>query len=329
VTSINTVYENEAQFPSVAFCSFQRNRFSENSCFYDDQPCQKESLKSRKSNCEIFNTNKDEYFNPIDVLNSQIPGINHGLRLVLFPKQGTQISIFIHNQSTVLDLNKKISVSKGMEFNLVVKRVFSSKLSSPFSNCQMGYSFKPDKNDIKNQTYFPYFQSQCFVLCRFQKEMEICNRTEAFSTNFRYFFTNKYHFHYNFYNPEKENCTKQNLELINSIEREFDTVGQNKICEKMCPIECNSVSYSITPYINALATDYSLINVYYEDFYYTKISESEKTSFDSLVGTIGGLLGLFLGASLISFYEIFDLALNLFLISIHHLNKFKPRVNVS
>ncbi len=118
-------------------------------------------------------------------------------------------------------------------------------------------------------------------------------------------------------------------QLINSIEREFDTVGQNKICEKMCPIECNSVSYSITPYINALATDYSLINVYYEDFYYTKISESEKTSFDSLVGTIGGLLGLFLGASLISFYEIFDLALNLFLISIHHLNKFKPRVNVS
>jgi len=39
------------------------------------------------------------------------------------------------------------------------------------------------------------------------------------------------------------------------------------------------------------------------------IKEEAKTSFDSLIGTIGGLLGLFLGASLMSFFEIIDLAI--------------------
>ena len=60
---------------------------------------------------------------------------------------------------------------------------------------------------------------------------------------------------------------------------------------------------------------------YYEDFFYTLISEEPKTSLDNLVGTIGGLLGLFLGASLMSFYELIDMVFSTIFIIIANTGK--------
>ena len=55
----------------------------------------------------------------------------------------------------------------------------------------------------------------------------------------------------------------------------------------------------------------SRVYVYFEDFYYTSITEQPKISGESLVGNIGGLLGLFLGASLLTSVEFLDIAFSL------------------
>jgi len=158
--------------------------------------------------------------------------------------------------------------------------------------------------------------------------MEICNRSADFNLNFQYYFTNKSHFWDFFYNKEYNDCYKKNPLLINSIRSKFSTLGANTICDKQCPIECNSVSYSLSTVSNALNTPYSLVNVYYEDFFYTLIKEEAKTSFDSLIGTIGGLLGLFLGASLISFYEIIDLVISVIYISLRSFKNKNRQVKI-
>ena len=55
---------------------------------------------------------------------------------------------------------------------------------------------------------------------------------------------------------------------------------------------------------------------------YTQISKSEKTTFENLISSIGGTLGCFLGASLLSLVEIGEVMLNLAFIWIEHLKKF-------
>jgi hypothetical protein len=61
----------------------------------------------------------------------------------------------------------------------------------------------------------------------------------------------------------------------------------------------------------------SSLFIYYDTFSYTSITEQAKLTSDSLFGTIGGLLGFFLGASLLSAFELVDIAFNLIAILFH------------
>ncbi len=332
VTSINTIYESEAKFPAVKYCGFRNRR--ENRCNFNGQPCPINSSRPRDFGfykCELFNDGFDENFYPKNILATRVFGASYGLRLELIPDFNTQIDIQIYNQSTDFDNLKTIKISQGMEYNLVINKVITKKLSFPFSDCITKYSFAPDKLDINpNQTDYPYFQRECHILCKMQKEMEACNRSELFDLNSRYYFTNKTQFWFNFFFREHYDCSKSKNSLLNSIERDFAVIGPNQLCDKICPIECDSISYVITPYSNFIGNRVSKINIYYEGSIYTAITEEPKQNFDNLLGTVGGLLGLFLGASLMSFFEIFDLIFSLILITIKHSNKgllrFDPKI---
>ena len=48
------------------------------------------------------------------------------------------------------------------------------------------------------------------------------------------------------------------------------------------------------------------INIFYDDLSYTAITEDAKMSQVDLVSNLGGLLGLFIGISFLSFGEIFE-----------------------
>ena len=49
-----------------------------------------------------------------------------------------------------------------------------------------------------------------------------------------------------------------------------------------------------------------MIKVYYDDLYYTVVSESASITDDALFGVIGGQVGLFIGASVMTFFEIIE-----------------------
>jgi hypothetical protein len=48
------------------------------------------------------------------------------------------------------------------------------------------------------------------------------------------------------------------------------------------------------------------VQVYFNDIAYTNINEVPLKTSEQFVGDIGGLLGIYVGASLLSFLEIFD-----------------------
>ena len=52
---------------------------------------------------------------------------------------------------------------------------------------------------------------------------------------------------------------------------------------------------------------FSSILVYYKELKYTRISQEPNTMLFNVISNVGGILGLFLGISFLSFMEIFEM----------------------
>jgi len=141
-----------------------------------------------------------------------------------------------------------------------------------------------------------------------------------------------------------DNDIKNDCQAANKTEKEksltcikfylsnFKTAEQ---CSQYCPLECNSYSLQVTPFVrpiidtgnisldspfpyprfktyeNVSKTFFS-IKVYYENLKYTLISQHHKTESFALISEIGGILGVFLGFSIINVLELFELFYELF-----------------
>ena len=64
----------------------------------------------------------------------------------------------------------------------------------------------------------------------------------------------------------------------------------------------------------------SVVNVYYETLSYIQIDEAPSMDFVGLLSNIGGVAGLFLGVSVLSFVEIIEGIMQIF-VAINNHNK--------
>jgi len=249
-----------------------------------------------------------------------MPGRLFGLNVLA--KNRGQFVIYIYNQSEFHKIHREIFIHQSMEVNIVLSKVITSKLSLPYGDCKREYIFKPKLFDKIIKKSYPYFHSQCHFSCRYQEEMKICNKSAEFDAYFQYYYTNQEFFFSEFYYKEIYNCRQKNPSLLDSINLKFAALGADTICEKQCPRQCEVVSYSHTfsnyyvPYIN-----YTRINIFFQEFYFTSITEEPKTTSSSLIGNIGGLFGFFLGGSLMSLFEIFQMPFSLLSIIFKHKKK--------
>lgn len=59
-----------------------------------------------------------------------------------------------------------------------------------------------------------------------------------------------------------------------------------------------------------------MLTVFYKDLRYTFLEENPAITFDTIVGIVGGEFGFFIGASLLSFVEIFETFAKIFILFI-------------
>lgn len=102
-------------------------------------------------------------------------------------------------------------------------------------------------------------------------------------------------------------------------------------CLNLCPKECTSIEFDIfsyfslypndryaldlqskTPLLNGLSLidlkeSLILLNINYQTMTTTIVEETPAMTFETLLGSLGGQLGLFLGMSFLSFMEIFEI----------------------
>ena len=216
--------------------------------------------------------------------------------------------------------NLGVEVSPGFKTNLMIERVFEEILPQPYSECQApddhGTStvFSDIYSRIQRSNY-AYTQQLCLTACFHQALIEQCNCVKPNELTFF---------------PEVRVCNLHDPCLIAFNRRVFDYAN----CS--CPLQCNRTQYlfsmSMVPlnvnfveYIKKnFAADFvtkpidiervkmsvARIYLFYDSLSYVKsIEMATSGSVLELISNIGGTLGLFLGVSVLSLFEAFEVML--------------------
>jgi len=324
-TKIRNIYEQPMLFPTVSFCSCLPSFSSSSSqfnnsiigCIYDnDETCQtsyteffEQYQDPRYGTCYRFNSGRNMNGEPVNLLNSHVSGRSNGFQIQVH-NESIGLYLFIHN-STILPYPSQIFnnlngdglfISPPYNYDIVVDRIITSMLPSPYNECLMDATlFDKNKTLINfilksNQTYT---RQRCLIYCfdLFYINQNPCNCSSSIGNVWQDCFMNKD-------SKNLNGCTfkyKTNFNLYNSIEK----------CFQYCPYDCNSVQLStqISFHPNSAVYNYNELRlyVYYRELLYTHIEQTPAMNIASLISNLGGICGLFLGTSFLSFVEIFEL----------------------
>ncbi|CAF0860551.1 unnamed protein product [Brachionus calyciflorus] len=310
------------------------------SCFFSTVDCKESDwiwfYDSIYGNCFRFNTGINSNNERIDIKNISLPGKYNGLVLELFvgvPDDQMSFSIYTGAHIFIGDnLIKPLSIegldiSPGTQTNIVLERVETKLKSQPYSDCienldnidsfDSEYYKKVFKSDLT------YRQVDCFTAYIQEEIFKKCNCYNNF---------------YNVIYKDRKPCTT--IQEIQCSVETYTLLSQTNFkieIKDKCPLECKTIKYNLiksegrypspaygkdlknNPRIKRLFNNLTNItlehlrentlalNIYYETLKQTEIEEYESMSIQILISTIGGTLGLFLGISLLSFFEFIEL----------------------
>jgi hypothetical protein len=285
--------------------------------------------------CLRFNSGKNLNGDSIDLIKGYYGSSNDGLWLnfklnseVRFGK----LLVIIHNHTLppLSMANEDIKISPGRTNYITVHRTFTEKLGEPYNDCVKDpNSFKKNKTLIEYMTKSGRAYSQ-------KKYFELC-------FNLKYFETNDCNCTHHIWDEILVKCFARvkTFSTLYNCSKNFRTkLSENLFkhkCSEYCPFECDSIEYSLSTYTldypntgNISERDitkhfsskfetyeevqrsfYSFI-IYYKDLKYTIIKEEPNMVLADLISNIGGLLGIFVGYSLISFLEIIELLIAIY-----------------
>ena len=319
------------------------------SCSYSDSNCSTSDFSFFQSydygNCYTFNGNSSS----IKTTSSAGPGNSFEIELfsgdpnneLLIYNRGFYVVVHNQSYSPLMD-NEGVYVSIGRETNIGIDRSLYSRQKSPYSNCIVDpTSNKSSSSDLYQLILNEmgeklYRQVFCYKLCYQVSVVNNCFCYDAAYPNT------------NITNSSVRGChTETDLTCLASIKSSFQQDDIRYHCDNYCPIECLSVSFSTSVHTASYPTDAYLnlllrqssfislfpassnlttaipasvakINVFYNDISYTALIESPTLTPDTLLGNIGGALGLFIGISLLSVVEILELLCELIRITYNH-----------
>ena len=251
--------------------------------------------------------------------------------------------IFISNQSINSQLSNGIGVSAGYSTQVSVEKLTINKMPKPYSNCVANlnqidsYESLTFKKLVEQDTSLQtYNYMNCYLVCLQRHVGDLCG-CQLDSLTVIYY--NKMKICYsNESLREKENkCFAKSLTLFLNDSKPF-----LDICD--CPIECDYNIYKYSTSLNeyptrkyfsylmnnqyikskfngnlndslesyeSLRKSVGRVKIYYEFMMETIITEYAKTQVADLVACVGGIMGLFLGLSFLSFVEFIDLLIQL------------------
>ncbi|CAF0748556.1 unnamed protein product [Brachionus calyciflorus] len=290
-------------------------------------------------NCYRFNGNKSS------IRKAKQAGWRNGLRLELYigdleaQQQYTYkagMRVIIHNQSLIPFSDEQgIDVSVGQQTNIGISRTFIDRLPYPYSYCIDNFT---SEENLKRNKFF------LVILDRYP-EMTDYSRLYCFKACFQEFIMkNCKCFDLKLPRPSNSSTNSTGCEKVNEVlcvqqsETEFYNGSEIENCYINCPNECSQVLYDTkistakypskwyTSILNnsTISLDYFfeflnssdylvlqqtilMVNIYYDNMYYTVVTDFPEITIDLLIAYIGGNFGLFVGISLLSLVEFIEI----------------------
>ncbi|XP_060598498.1 amiloride-sensitive sodium channel subunit alpha-like [Ruditapes philippinarum] len=261
---------------------------------------------------------------------------------------GYGIRIVFHEPGTYpLPSHEGITLSPGTETNIGLRRVHISRLGKPHGNCIDGKEFKSRYNK-------KYSISACYEFCRILEAIKECDCIPAEAPD---------EVHLNSTALPVCNTTDETVEkCLLSVDIIFDSGEVACHCNGPCQetvyaktlsstfwpnndyldilisdicktkntthfwsYACSSLSYLQNYELDYYRNNFLRVLIYYEDLNYETITEEPMYESVRFLSDIGGAMGLFLGASVLSFVEFVQLILEVFLF-LKHKNERHTRV---
>ena len=321
-------------------------------CKYNYQPCTSAdflwTFDTYYGNCYIFNSGFNSTGQPVPLKKSSTAGSLFGLQLDMYVNFNESLKAFrwkglgrgllfrVDNSSYLTDHSVDgVKVAGGFQTDIVVNRAFKRSLPKPYSNCEIEES-SPRKGvsefyDLIAQSSYEYTQQLCFVQCYQKLTIQTCNCSAGI-------FVNLYGSSRLCESVQEVNC------YLNVFAYDYlanDYINMN--CMPSCPLECNSTEYTTSlssiefdgdlyvDYLQQsqnLSTDFAnqpitateasasiaSINIFYDSLEYEYAEEIPQMDIVAMLGSIGGNLVLFLGMSILSVCELFEILIDILLI---------------
>jgi len=304
------------------------------SCLFYDMPCMASDFtwkfSYRYGNCFQFDPHKV-------VKHAYFSENMYGVYLILgdlenqnefsaYPSEG--LKVFIHNGTEFGSNDVEIFMETGKQVKIDLSRTLTYRQPSPYSDCQDLSSFKSEIYDyIKSTNNGEYRQKKCFNLC-FQRF--IIEKCQCFYTYFPIF-------DYVYIKQIKPCADPKQTLCLNDVGLKF-TNNIKETCASECPLECEYVTYETSmsqldypnrqhfddlrtrnkEYENMSLEEYKRthlrLNIHFKSNDYTEIREMPKMTPIELISNLGGVLGIFLGLSIFTFVEVFEILLRLAII---------------
>jgi hypothetical protein len=309
-------------------------KFGKTSCWYDDF---KWIFLPDYGNCFQFNprggTNGTDALADSGRMSVTETGKKGGLSLELFIGIPTIMETFAYGYGAIVFINpvnssllslSSVRLSPNTETNIVVSREDLKKLSTPYSECDILQSNDSSLRDLINSKGFDYKQSDCLEQCFQMIMIEQCG----------YYDLSKISYFSDAVGRDTINScafrVQQNLSDIDFL---------NENCYPLCPLECasselktstslneypssnlaifvakNLISnlYSQSTFSRPLEKNILKVNIFFDSLSYTSITEVPSIDQITFISNIGGLLGLFLGATVLSFLELVEFVIIIF-----------------
>ena len=307
-------------------------------CFYNGSPCNSSEFTWMYDlwygNCFVFNSGLDS-----TLKESSFAGPYYGLHLTLYVNVYEKLLYSLTNRLGALIRigNSSFSyyyddggvfVAPGFETFINVDREFKLVMPKPYSDCEIDSNSPKfmqglDLYNSISESDYEYTQQLCFVQCYQRFIISKYNCSHPWFLSLFLHVINK--------------CTSEQNDLIkDKFNREFI----NKYCISQCPLECVQTLYTTSMSFSHFSLDSIRIknnshlssdfiyrnldsaatmeksvvkvNIFYDKLSYTLTTESPQMDAISLLGSIGGNLGLFLGVSVFSLCEIVEAFIEIF-----------------
>lgn len=301
-------------------------------CLYYDSLCSPDDIlltyDPNYGNCNLINSNK--YSNGSEREIYQAFKQDSGITLYMYtgPQENATNYLFdqVNPKGIVIRVEDAeyngiwlsgVGLSPGNFAQITLTRNEVTNMPSPYSSCQPVDQVNTLASLYMKQNGVTYNRKTCLFYCQ---QMNTINQIGCNSLLLPIL-------------PGYPLCTNKTMFLLTS------SIAFNmSLCNEQCPIECTSVTYDVSisymdwptydgyywclkngifdRYYDPKDVTYDIamqsfagVTLFYKEIKYTEVHESASMTFVDLVAAIGGMMGLFLGFSLMVIVEVIELGI--------------------